>query len=278
MKLKERIKTFIYNNANGYTVLPFMLGVNISNKCNRSCSFCLYRSLLLEKTPFLDWLYAQPDFMDVKGFERFIKRLDIMRRLIKNVGMTGKGEPLLHPDFLQFCDVMEKYKMKFSITTNGDFIEDFIDELSKYKYLAQLRISVYSYKSWDKFRTLPARYNKMDIGFYNMTDKPICGAEEGIKLWAKGLDGQNTIPKDFNKIKTCTKPFSYLSLNTDGTIVLCNSYYEVGTWNDSIFSILNGKMTRDFRKKALKFKDVPKADCLNCAFNHYEDNLKEKYL
>lgn len=272
MRLKK-IKQFLYNNANGFTFLPFTLGVNITNVCNRSCVFCLYRSPKLKHTPFIKWLYAQPDYMDVKGFERFIKKLGVMRFMIDNIGLTGKGEPLLHPDFIKFCDIMEKHKVKFSVTTNGDFIERYMDELSEYKYLRQLRISLYSQKDWKRLKNIPGAYSYMDIGFYNMTGSPITGTEEGIKLWAEGLDGHNTIPKDFNKIKTCTKPFSYLSLNPDGTIVPCNAYYEIGTWNDNIMRILNSKKARYFRKVALKLKDVPKADCLNCAFNHYEKEL-----
>jgi radical SAM protein with 4Fe4S-binding SPASM domain len=211
--------------------------------------------------------------MDVDKFEMFIKKLGVFRFLINNVGLTGKGEPLLHPDFLKFCDVMNKYKVKFSVTTNGDFIEGYMDALSKYKYLRQLRISVYSNRDWQRLKGIPSAYENMDIGFYNMTGKPIPGTEDGIKLWAEGLDGQNTVPKDFNKIEICTKPFTYLSLNPDGTIVFCNAYYEIGTWNDNILRILNSKKSRRFRKLALKLKDVPKADCLNCAFNHYEKNL-----
>lgn len=204
--------------------------------------------------------------MNVQDFERFMKRLGIFRLLINNVGLVGKGEPLLHPDFIGFCDVLDIYKIRFSVTTNGDFIEIYIHRLSKYKYLKYLRISIYSRKDYDNLKYLKVLYSNMDIDFYNMTGTKIDGISEGIKLWAKGLD-ENTVNKDFNKIKTCTKPFSYLSLNPDGTIVFCNSYYEIGTWNDHILKILNSKKSRNFRKGALKM-NVENADCLNCGFNH----------
>lgn len=255
-----KLKKLIYKLSNGFSILPFMLGLSITNVCNRKCSFCLYQSPKLKSTPFLRWLRKQPAMMDVKQFELFINKMGFVKKFIKHVGLTGKGEPLLHPDFDAFCMILEKNKISFSVTTNGDFLDGFLDELLNLKYLKVIRVSIYEIETYYKYKNMPK------IEFYNMIDENIL-VEEGIKLWAKGLDGENTIPKNFNTIQSCRKPFSYITLNPDGAITLCNSWFEVGTWNDNFFKLLNNKKTRHFRKLALKMQNVPNTDCLNCAFN-----------
>lgn len=199
--------------------------------------------------------------MNIDFFERFIGNIGFMRYFINSIGLTAKGEPMKHPDFMRFCDAIEKAKIKFSITTNGDFLhQSEIDKLLKYKYLTNIRVSIYDRKVYDRLRDFPI------ISFYNMTGKPIDGVQTGVKLWAEGLT-TNTIPKNFNTIKSCQKPFSYLTLNPDGSITPCNSWHELGNGFDTpLYKMWNNKLVRNYRKGALKMC-VPDSDCLNCGFN-----------
>lgn len=261
MKLKG-IKEFVYNNSRGYSLLPFFLGLSIGNTCNRRCKFCLYHSPKLRDSDLLTWLDKQPDFMDVDKFELFISNLGWMRYSISSVGLTAKGEPMLHPDFFKFCEIMDKHKIKFSVTTNGDYLyEQEIERFNAFKYLTSIRVSVYEEKTYNRLKHVPL------VMFYNMTDKHLDGTIDGVKLWADGLT-TNTVQKDFNKIKSCKKPFSYLTLNPDGSVTPCNSWYELGNaFKTSLFKMWNSKKLRDYRVCALDMCNVPESDCLNCGFN-----------
>lgn len=245
----------------GYSFMPFFFGISISNECNRKCDFCLYQSVNLKRSDLLTWLDGQPKRMSFDRFDKFISGLGIMKYFIKNVGLTAKGEPMKHPDFFRFCDTLEKAKIRFSITTNGDYLnKSEIDRFSYYKYLTLVRVSVYEIKTYNRLKDVPF------IKFYNMTNDNIKGTIKGLRLWADGLT-TNTIPKNFNEIDYCRKPFVYLTINPDGSITPCNSWYEIGNvFITSLLNIWNNKKIRNYRKGALRM-NVPESDCKNCGFN-----------
>ena len=264
MKLKKinKIKEFIYNNSRGYSFLPFFLGLSISNDCNRKCNFCLYQSPDLKESPLLSWIDKQPKEMSYDKFVKFIDNLGFMKHFISSVGLTAKGEPMKHPDFYRFCSKLNDAKIKFSVTTNGDYLDESeLFVLRLFKYLTIIRVSVYEKKTYDRLK------DAYGVEFYNMTGKEIKGTEEGVKLWADGLS-TNNIPCNFNNIKSCKKPFSYLTLNPDGAITHCNSWHELGNaFTQPLYKMWNSKRSRDFRIRALTMDNIPDADCDNCGFN-----------
>lgn len=257
----EKLKKTAYKLMNGYSFMPFFLGLSISNDCNRKCNFCLYQSPDLKESPLLSWLDNQPNEMSYNKFADFIDNLGVMKYFIKSVGLTAKGEPMKHPDFFKFCGKLEDAEIKFSVTTNGDYIDKanlFI--LSGLIYLTVIRVSVYDIKTYNRLKGDPL------IEFYNMTDTKIDGVVDGRKLWADGLT-TNNVPKDFNRIDYCRKPFGYLTLNPDGSITNCNSWHEIGNaFEKRLSSLWNNRLSRDYKKGALEM-NVPESDCANCAFN-----------
>jgi radical SAM protein with 4Fe4S-binding SPASM domain len=266
-----KLKKILYSCSLGYTPLKFFLGISITNSCNRSCIFCLYQSPKLESYPLLDWVRKQPKMMDIDKFEKSISKLGWLRYMIRSIGLTGKGEPLLHPNFMRFCYAINNAKIKFSITTNGDLLEKFINPLSELEYLTFIRVSIYELKTLNKINKLYSKPNSYpNIIFHNMTGEHINGIYEGFKLWSPGLDDYCTMPKGFNKIKSCTKSFSYLTINPDGSITTCNSFYELGNaFEKPLYKIWNGFLHRKYNRLALKMKNIPSSDCSNCGFNLY---------
>ena len=256
-----KLKKLAYKLMNGYSFMPFFLGLSISNECNRKCNFCLYQSPDLKESDLLTWLNNQPKRMSIDEFEKFIDNLGFMKWFISSVGLTAKGEPIKHPDFYRFCLKLNGARIKFAITTNGDYLDaTIINALLQLDYLTFIRVSVYDIKTYHRLKHIPL------VKFYNMTDEKIKGAIKGRKLWANGLT-TNNIPKDFNKIDYCRKPYCYFTLNPDGSITNCNSWYEIGNaFEEPLYKIWNNKRSRDYKKGALKM-NVPESDCLNCAFN-----------
>jgi MoaA/NifB/PqqE/SkfB family radical SAM enzyme len=204
----------------------------------------------------------QPKEMSYEKFDEFIDNLGFMKYFIKSVGLTAKGEPMKHPGFYWFCHKLNSAGIKFSITTNGDYLDKtLLHYLPSFKYLTTIRVSIYDIRTYNRLKGIDG------IEFYNMTDTPIKGVVTGRTLWADGLT-TNNIPKDFNKIKSCRKPFSYLTLNPDGAVTHCNSWYELGNaFEQPLHTMWNSKKSVSFRKRALKMDNVPCVDCLNCGFN-----------
>ena len=84
--------------------------IEITNMCNYRCSFCLYR--LSKKKP--------SHFPATKLIE-FIKDLD--RLNVKELTITGEGEPTLHPEIRKILICAAKTKIKTCIQTNGTYGE-----------------------------------------------------------------------------------------------------------------------------------------------------------
>ena len=259
-----KLKRFLYNHSFGISLLPIYLAVNISNKCNRSCNFCPYHSKYLKENEHTRWVKRQSDYLNYKLFENWIKKLGIFRKLIKHIAITGKGEPTMHKSFFNFCMILEKYKIPFSLTTNGDIIKKdycFQSYLFYFKYLTEIRISLYETDGSDLWLSLSRSYPQITL--YNQTGKELKGIKTGYKVVNEGTEQFSTVSKNFNKIDSCQAPFTFMTINTDGSIVPCYSYYEIGNIYQPFLKIWNGIKIRTFRKMALKM-NTEKSDCLNC--------------
>lgn len=283
----EKFKLFIYRIANGFSLLPFQFTINISNICNRKCKFCPNWASELEDSYYLQWFKKQPDLMNVCEFADFMKRMGILRMFMRQISITGRGDPTSHPDLLKFCQIANKYKKKFTITTNGDKLTpEFFHELSKLKYCDYVRVSLFDVdkaKYWLKLQD----ENNVKIDFMNETGVHLDGYEDGyISTNNPGTAKYSTMPLDFVEEKYCRAPFSFNTLNTDGTLVTCITFFEVGNvFEKPFWKVWNGKKMRLIRKQALKMA-IPKhlADCLNCgyftrlpkyrAMNNYKNHKK----
>lgn len=255
----DKIKQLLYKASAGFTFLPLYLAVNISNVCNRQCSFCPYHSPTLAHNEHYKWFKSQPDFLSASAFKSWLTNLGDMSVYIKHISITGKGEPFLNKEIMLFCGVINGFGIPFSITTNGDLLTDeIIDRLEKFDMLRELRVSVYddSFK-WEFNPSFP-------VTFYNQTGKHITGMVDGYKVYCEGNSG-NTVSKDFNN-KSCRTPWSFATINTDGWIVPCYSFNEIGHISEPFNKVWNGRHVRKFRMDAIRCK-AEHSDCKNCGVN-----------
>jgi len=264
----EKIKLFIYRIANGFSILRFQFTINISNICNRHCKFCPNWAPELEDSWYLQWFKKQPDLMDYDKFADMLKRMGpIMRFFIRTISITGRGDPTSHPDLLKFCQIANYYKKPFTITSNGDKITPgFFKELGKLKYCKQVRVSLFNIekaKYWLKLQ----EENNVNIQFQNETGVKLEGYDDGyISTNNPGTAKYSTMPLNFVTETYCRHPFSFNTLNTDGSMVTCITFFEVGNvFEQPFWKIWNGKKMRKLRKQALKM-EIPEhlADCRNC--------------
>lgn len=263
----EKFKLFIYRLSNGFSFLPFQFTLNICNICNRKCKFCPNWGEELRDTWYLRWIRKQPDLMDYDKFADMLKRMGILRHLIITLSFTGRGDPTLHPDLIKFCQLANKYKIPFTITSNGDKMDDdFFEEMGKLKYCKWIRVSLFNVERAKYWLNMQAKH-KVNITFINETGYHLDGYDDGfISANNPANEKYSTMPLNFVKENYCRAPFSFNTLNTDGTIVTCITFFEVGNaFNQSFWSILNSKKMRLIRKQALAM-EIPEhlADCKNC--------------
>ena len=244
----DKMKDLLYKLLFGLTPFRMYLGLNIANVCSRKCGFCPYHAPNLPNNEHTRWFLKQPDFLDYQKFEQSFKK---WHWLVKRVSITGKGEPMMHPDFMKFCELIDSFFIPYTITTNGDFE---LKGLNNLYFLQYIRVSVYDNpQKW----ILAKKYSDLPIELYNQTGTHIDGMIDGITT--KNFGAKGTMEKDFNKNKSCNAPYSFVTMNTDGSIVPCYSYHEVGRWD--LLKARNSKEMRKWRRSKLPRVD---SDCFNC--------------
>jgi len=101
--------------------------MEITNVCNKNCSFCLGTT-------------RKPEFLSIEKFENRIKQI---ANLCEKIYLYVVGEPLLHPDLKEFLEISQNYGANVAITTNGTLIEEqFCTLLSP--ALQEFNVSVHS--------------------------------------------------------------------------------------------------------------------------------------
>ncbi len=102
--------------------------IEITNCCNLKCSFCPPSSRPLS-------------FMSLEDFRQVLKKLKGHGQYIY---LHIKGEPMLHPSFIEILEMCDQYDLKVNLTTNGTLIQNHLQELLVSKSLRQVSISLQS--------------------------------------------------------------------------------------------------------------------------------------
>ncbi|MDP3888619.1 MAG: radical SAM protein [bacterium] len=88
---------------------PEIAQIEITNRCNFNCLMCQRIDL---KVPISD--------MDYNVYLKVMKKLDGIKEII----LTGWGEPLMHPKLIEIIDVAKKNKKRVSLTSNGSLLTE----------------------------------------------------------------------------------------------------------------------------------------------------------
>ena len=100
--------------------------VEITNKCNLSCSFCKKSIRPLKE-------------MSVSEFKEVISKI---KDYTNTICLHVKGEPLLHSKLNEILNICDDNNIKVSLTTNGTLLKNKINELIKHKSLSKVHISL----------------------------------------------------------------------------------------------------------------------------------------
>ena len=185
--------------------------VEITNICNRNCSFC-------------PGTIRQPDRMTSEQFERILQRLN---GVTKYLYFHVMGEPLVHPELPKFITMAKEQGFHPAITTNGTLLHErgqALIDAGVYK----VNISVHSFEDGPKEEYLA--YLSQCMSFADKASK--AGVLVVLRLWNNGFDnGRN---EDIVRIlkETFTDPWKY---GNRGITIQKNLFLEYGerfAWPD----------------------------------------------
>lgn len=146
--------------------------VEITNICNRSCSFCPGH-------------VRAPHRMSSEEFDAITDKL---RGVTEYIYYHVMGEPLTHPLLCDFVESAGKKGFKSVVTTNGTLLGNVGDGLIN-AGIYKVNISVHSFEGTDT-----AEYLEYLNGCMDFADK---ASREGVlvilRLWNRGFDGGRNI-------------------------------------------------------------------------------------
>ena len=270
--------------------------IEITNKCNLNCSFCIKDNRFKKEMSF-------------KDFEIVLQKID---KYTKYIYLHVKGEPLIHSNLDEILNLTKKYNKFVNITTNGVLLKEKINILKKYDNIRQINLSLHSEnkkKSYiDDILNCVDELNNVFIVYRfwtlknNILDDRMLEYLEKIKLkynidessYKKILEGNNIKIKEnvyINKDKEFTWPsleneycrengFCYglrnqIGILVDGTITICclDSFgiSNLGNiFNDNLEEILKcdrvNKILNNFNERRA-FLDI----CKHCSYKERFD-------
>lgn len=264
--------------------------IEITNKCNLSCSFCSVDTLpKKEMSP-----------------EKFQVAINKIKDYTDNIYLHVKGEPLLHSKLNEILDICDKNNIKVSITTNGTLLEKKKDILLNHK-IKQINVSLHCENNDEDyfnkvFNTCDLLSNKVIIVYRIWTLKTLDLDKISTNIVEK-INDHYKLSKDIvNKIKkekniriadniyidkdyefiwpkigdnkcsygTCLGTKSHIAILSNGTVVPCcldsNGIINLGNiFQDNLENIISSEL---FKKINSGFQNhVIICDlCKNCNF------------
>jgi MoaA/NifB/PqqE/SkfB family radical SAM enzyme len=113
---------------------PLYVQVGVSNRCNYRCQFCWDHPTFVPKdAPWpdevtRDYYSAHPDIDRDRALMPFTMFTDLLDDLYavntRKIKFIGRGEPFLHPRFVEMVAYAKRKGFNCSVTTNGSLIED----------------------------------------------------------------------------------------------------------------------------------------------------------
>ena len=268
--------------------------IEITNRCNLSCSFCSKVEKPLRN-------------MTIEEFKLIISKI---KDKTDTIYLHVKGEPLIHPNLVDFLDIAEENNLKVNITTNGTLFPQLVDKIKDKKSLAKINFSLHSennypnyleniFKSVDKInKTIIYRLWTLKDGsldekstctvdkiaeYYNLSPNIVdkIKNEKNIKIKDKiyvDKDNEFDWPSitNHNSCGFCYALKTHIAILVDGTVVPCcldsNGIINLGNiYNDEIDDIINSERYKKLQKSIQDRKPSEKL-CQSCTYK------ERKYL
>lgn len=264
--------------------------IEITNSCNLNCSFC--SPVIKEKR-----------FMTKTEFERILKEVS---KVTKVIYLHVKGEPLLHPQIIEFLILAEKYNLNVNLTTNGTLFPKLVDKLKNCKALHKINFSLHCeqnnpiyeeeiFQNVEKlspdtviiYRIWALKNNKLDENptkiveklskYYNLSTKTVekLKSENNVKIHSTiyvDKDNEFEWPSITNKKSCgyCHALKTQIAILVDGTIVPCcldsNGIIDLGNIYQESIEEIQNKERYQKLKKSFQDRKPSEELCKSCTF------------
>lgn len=155
--------------------------IEITNRCNLSCSFCPKTKRTLKRN-------SKEDFLHI---------IEVVKMYTDHVYLHLLGEPTLHPELKTYLAICEEHGLKVNLTTNGTLLSKVKDILIEAPTLRQVNISLHSFEANESFVEMN-QYIESVLSFVEEATKKsniICS----LRLWnmdTEHLKAQNDLNTD----------------------------------------------------------------------------------
>ena len=188
---------------------PQFIELNITELCNRTCSFC-------------PRAHGYPNLNLNMSLETSVRVRDQAFGFVDNIHIVGRGEPLLHPDFMNILFVLSN-DFNIRIMTNGDNLHKHINDLHDLLNLnsGKHRITISLYDGDDQYKELKNKFkNYSDISYYKTYDHGLgtTNTEFNQKHYITNRAGTLYTAK---RNEPCYLPLNRMFIDWDGSVNLC---------------------------------------------------------
>lgn len=269
--------------------------IEITNNCNLKCSFC-------------SEVKRKRRFMTTEEFENILKKI---KDYTDYIYLHIKGEPLLHPNIIEFLCLADKYNLKVNLTTNGTLFSKVAKELSECKSLHKINFSLHSENNIDNYceeifknvellkdkiiiyRLWTLKNNQLDSKsqeivnkirkYYNLPQETVDKIYTANNIKIKStiyVDKDNEF--SWPEVTThksngyCYALKTQIGILVDGTVVPCcldsNGVVNLGNiFNESLEEIINSEKYISLKKSFQDRKPCEKL-CQSCTFKEKLNN------
>ncbi len=127
---------------------PLVVEFDTTEVCNLSCPGCISEDLVSNSTSF--------------SKERLLELAKEMCEAgVRAVILIGGGEPLAHPAVGEFMKILGENNVHIGITTNGSFIDKYMDIIAKYSSWTRVSMDAAKQETFDKLR--PTKSGKSEF-------------------------------------------------------------------------------------------------------------------
>lgn len=270
------------------------IDIELTNRCNATCDFCPR-----EKTP-------KQGFMSFEVFEQTIARVKELGSHAK-ASLTGLGEPMLHPRFLEFVQHGIQNGLNVDIVSNGSRLTPALTSGLLDAGLQSMTFSVSDInEEYDRIYGLPFAVTRDNIFEYIRQSRGRCHVQitvvrhddnaaqidEIVQFWQQAGADYVHVVREENRGGSHDKPFQFLNnkkhwreavalLNKKGMTELCSlAFYSVFIgWNGQYYlcchdwekTVPLGNIVdlsiEDVDRLKLEHIKVQKGICQTCSMN-----------
>lgn len=136
---------------------PLVVEFDTTEVCNLACPGCISEDLICNRTSF--------------SRERLLEiAKEMVDAGVKAVILIGGGEPLAHPAVGEFMEYLGTHDVHIGITTNGCFIDRYMDIIAKYASWTRISMDAGTPEAFNKVRPSKSGENEFNHIVSNMRE------------------------------------------------------------------------------------------------------------